>query len=165
MNTLPHLTQLVERHLTDAQFFNLLDAPESADASLRAHVGSCAACCAELAMVSASLTNFRDAATSLAHAEMSRQRVFVPTPQPRYHRLVWSASLTLAAIVFAASVSFVRPGIHVDAPIRVATQTASSNVSDDALLDNIQQDLATSIPPSLEPLAVPAASGAANASN
>jgi hypothetical protein len=165
MNTLPHLTQLLDRHLTDEQLFNLLSPAESTDFSLRQHLTACAECRAELATVSASLTNFRLAATSLANAEMTQHRAVAPKRTPRFQRLVWSASLAMAAVVFTASLSLVHPGSPANTPVATPVENAAAPVSDDALLDNIQQDLSTSIPPSLEPLAVPAASGSTNTSN
>jgi hypothetical protein len=165
MNTLPHLTQLLDRHLTDEQLYNLLESADSADATLRLHLAACAECRAELTTVRASLTNFRLAATSLASSEMMQHRAVAPRRTPRFQRLVWSASLAMAAVVFTASVSLVHPAAPDQAQVVAPVENAAAPVSDDALLDNIQQDLSTSIPPSLEPLAVPAASSSTNTSN
>ncbi len=172
MNTLPHLTQAIDRHLTDEQMFDLLNEPNRTATALRLHLSTCSACRVELTSLSESLANFRAAATNLAGAQAA---VFAPRPaavqRPRttLRRNIWAASFATAAAVFAVSVSLVQPRPHVpnapQTPAAAAVPTAQPSVSDEALLDGIQQDLSTSIPPSLEPLAVPAASGDTNNQN
>jgi anti-sigma factor RsiW len=142
------------QHLTDEQIAELLD--QSAGAITQQHLLHCSHCQSELATLRASLANFRVAATNLAAAEtpaLSQRRIVAPSRS--FRRNAWAASLATAAAMLAISVALIRPNapVHIDAP-NVNTPTVT--VSDDALLDGIQQDLSTSIPPSLQPLAVPA---------
>jgi len=144
-------------HLTDEQIAELLSSypDQSAGAITQQHLLHCPRCQSELATLRASIANFRVAATNLAAAEtpaLTQRRIAAPAHS--FRRNAWAASLATAAAMLAISVALIRPNapVHTDAP-NVATPAA---VSDDALLDGIQQDLSTSIPPSLEPLAVPA---------
>jgi len=164
MSRLPHLTQFADRHLTDAQMFGLLDEPDRADATTRLHLVACPNCQTELRTLRASLTNFRAAATSLASAEtpaLASTRVAAPASPSRFRRQVWATSLAAVAVL-AIAAPFVHP-VHKTPAIQAApgnspVQPNPAAESDDALLDGIQRDLSTSIPPSLEPLAVPAQS-------
>ena len=163
MTRLPHLTQALDLHLTDFQFAELIDRPESAGPILKLHLATCADCRAEVVSLSSSLASFRSATSSLATAEMpalQRPRVALPIT----HRLrlnAFTASLATAAVVFASVVHLK----HTALPKAVETTVAAQTLSDDALLDRVQQDLATSIPPSLEPLNVPATTSESHTQN
>jgi hypothetical protein len=147
-----------QNHLTDSQIADLLD--HSAGAITQHHLLSCARCQAEVTELRTALTGFRVAATSLAAAETPALRL-QREASPATHGLrayAWAASLATAAAMLALSVSLLQPA-HSGGkavPPAVAAVTNAPAVSDEALLDGIQQDLSTSIPPSLEPLAVPA---------
>jgi anti-sigma factor RsiW len=146
-------------HLTDEQIAEFLSAypDQSAGALTQQHLLQCPHCQSEVAALRASLGNFRTAATNLAAAEMpSLTERPVVAPSRSFRRNAWAASLATAAAMLAISAALVHPNTPVrhDTPVAVATPFAP--VSDDALLDGIQQDLSASIPPSLEPLSVPA---------
>jgi len=171
MNRLPNLTQSIDRHLTDEQMFELLGQPDQATPTLRLHLTTCPDCRAELLTLGDSLANFRAAATGLAAAEIStpNQRRAAATRTNVFRRHAWAASFASAVAVLAISVSLLRPtpqppADHGSTPA-VTTQLVPAAESDDALLDGIQQDLSTSIPPSLEPLSVPAASSTNDSQN
>ncbi len=145
-------------HLTDEQMAALLD--QSAGAITQQHLLTCARCQAEVSDLRTALTGFRDAATSLAAAETPALRLR-PEASPAtsgFRPYAWAASFATIAAMLALSVSLLHPahsrGNGV-APV-VTAQTNTPAVSDEALLEGIQQDLSASIPPSLEPLAVPA---------
>src|ERR1700722_9356923 len=130
-------------HLTDEQIAELLD--QSAGAITQQHLLHCTHCQSEVATLRASLANFRVAATNLAAAEtpaLSQRRV--ATPSRTFRRNAWAASLATAAAMLTISVALIHPNqpVRHDAP-NVPTPVA--NVSDEALLDGIQQDLSTSI--------------------
>ncbi len=176
MNRLPHLTQPPQlppdQHLSDEQMFGLLELadhpaePEQSGSAARLHLAACAACRQEFAGLRDSLANFRVAATGFAAAEGPKHapRLVVARQPHRFRRHAFAASFATAVVLL---VSFV----HVDrsSPVRVpispAIQAPIASESDEALLDGIQTDLSTSIPPSLEPLAVPSASGEASTKN
>jgi anti-sigma factor RsiW len=150
-----HLTP----HLTDEQMAQLLD--HSAGTLTQQHLLTCARCQAEVTELRAALTGFRVAATGLAAAETPALRLRPPAAAPAalgFRRYAWAASFATVAAMLALSVSLLQPA-HSGGkavPPAVAAVTNAPAVSDEALLDGIQQDLSTSIPPSLEPLAVPA---------
>jgi hypothetical protein len=157
-------------HLNDEQMYSLLD--EAPNAEAQAHLLACVACQQEFSSLRGSLGNFRSAATSFAAAEgpsyaprMNAVRSTAPRLAPR----IWAGSLATAALLLAVSVSVFHPGTP--GP-ETATNTAPqapqvtvAPVSDEALLDGIQRDLSTSVPPSLEPLEVAAGSSDTSTQN
>jgi hypothetical protein len=163
-----HFAQSPDRHLTDEQVFELLDHPDHADAILRLHLADCHDCRTELAGLSNALTDFRAAASSFAAAQMPSpsQRRVIPTVSHGLRRHAFAASLATAAFLLVSLGHFERPAPASAHPANHSIQNADAGtVSDDALLDGIQQDLSTSIPPSLEPLAVPAGSNESSTQN
>jgi hypothetical protein len=82
-------------------------------------------------------------------------------------RPIWAASFASAVAVLGVSLSLMHPRTVTpvaERPITTATSVQPEE-SDEALLDGIQRDLATSVPPSLEPLEVAAATGSGNRHN
>jgi hypothetical protein len=154
-------------HLTDEQMYDLLEPASNAPA--QPHLQSCAECQAELTNLRESLANFRGAATNLA--AMSAPRHFPIASRITswfFGPKVWAASFATATAILAVSISVLNPvhgGSGTNTSANSAAQTALATESDDALLDGIQQDLSTSIPPSLEPLAVPAAASETSTQN
>ena len=148
-------------HLTEEQMYDLLD--PAADTTAQPHLHACTHCQSELTNLRESLDLFRDAATSFAAAAAPRRLLVVePVASRFFSPKVWATSLATATALLAISLSALHPA-HTGpgtAPVAsvVAPQTTASTVSDEALLEGIQQDLSTSIPPSLEPLAVQTAS-------
>jgi hypothetical protein len=169
MNRLPYLTEHVDRHLSDEQLCCLLEDPTGAGASTRLHLGSCMACQSELATLRASLSNFRAAATGYAAVQAPKQRLVVAVaPKTSWMpRPVWAASFASAVAVLGVSLSLMHshPVTQVAGRPVAAVSPAQPEVSDEALLDGIQRDLSTSVPPSLEPLEVSAATGSGDLHN
>ena len=147
-------------HLTDEQIYDLLD--PAANTAAQTHLQTCGQCQAEIANLRASLANFRSAAISLAAMTAPNlPRVAAPIQSWFCGSKVWAASFAAATAVLALSISVLHPLHHTteaNPTSGSASKAAFSTESDDALLDSIQLDLSTSIPPSLEPLSVPAAS-------
>jgi len=155
-------------HLTDQQMYDLLQPAGNEPAHL--HLQTCTDCQAELTNLRESLLNFRDATTSLAAVAAPRYPPLASRAATWFFGAkVWAASFATATAVLAISISVFhpihsRPGTDTAATTSIP-QAALAVESDDALLDGIQQDLSTSIPPSLEPLAVPTASSETSTQN
>lgn len=139
-------------HLTEAQLCDLLSTtPESASAD--AHLAECSLCANEFSTLRQSLSSFRLAASnySLLHTPprpvvgTTVQRSFFAVP-----RLVWAGALAAVLAVTGVTVS----NLHKPAAVtpNVTTATTGQPVSDEALLQDIDSDLSTSVPPSLQPL-------------
>lgn len=155
-------------HLTDDQMYDLLE--PAANAPTPSHLQNCPECQAEFATLRESLLNFRRAATNLAAAAApTRPPIAARVPSWFFGAKVWAASFATATAVLAVSISVLHPvhmGAGASTSAAVSTpQSAVTGESDEALLDGIQRDLSTSIPPSLEPLAVPAASSETSTQN
>ena len=170
MNRLPHRTEQTQRHLSDEQFYCLLDDPSSLGASTRLHLNSCIACKSEFASLRGSFSNFRAAASGYAvqNAPPLARRALVADAKPAWmRRPVWAVSFASAAVALGVSLSLMHQ--H-HAPPQAATPAVvagpvAPDVSDEALLDGIQRDLSTSTPPSLQPLEVASSGDAKNLPN
>jgi hypothetical protein len=141
-------------HLTEPQLYDLLSAtPDPASPLAQAHLAACPLCRDELATLRSSLTNFRLAATNLSLLHTPPR----PTVGNTIHRsfftlphAIWAAGLASVLAVSAVTVST----LHRPTPAtpHIATAPAAEPVSDEALLQDIDSDLSTSVPPSLQPL-------------
>jgi anti-sigma factor RsiW len=155
-------------HLTDQQMYELLEPASNGDAIQ--HLHSCSICQSELTHLRASLATFRGTATNFAAAAAPmRAPIAARVAKKLFGPRAWAASFATATALLAVSISVLHPG-HNTAGINTATtidaaQAAPPAESDDELLDCIQSDLSTSIPPSLEPLAVPTASSETSTQN
>jgi predicted anti-sigma-YlaC factor YlaD len=149
----------MNNHLNDQQLFSLLDNP---NAAVETHLAACVPCRDAFNQLRGSLSNFRATATSFAAAQAparlsTRLLHFQAAPKTRWMNLppaAWATGLIAAMAIGTASLSILHK-----APIAGETishiqvtpvQKASS--SDDALLEDIDRDLSTSVPPSLAPL-------------
>jgi predicted anti-sigma-YlaC factor YlaD len=151
--------QLTSNHLTETQLYSLLDhdSPEAEQ-----HLGECPTCRTEYQTLQDSLANFRLAAESMSFhlapvrppAIPTRARFF-PMPQT-----AWAAGLVAAMALCVTSLSVVCKPAAPAFPVVAASPIAAhpSAQSDDALLEGIDQDLSTSVPPSLAPLDVTSSS-------
>jgi hypothetical protein len=158
-------------HLNDPQLYSQLE-NETPDTAIQQHLAACAVCRDEVDTMRDSLLNFRTAATnfSLLHAP-TRLRA-ASAPAHRFFtvtRTAWATGLVAAMALCTASVSLIRKTPPPMQPVVTAT-TASSpkpadTQSDDALLQDIDSDLSTSVPPSLQPLDVTSASETTTASS
>jgi len=138
-------------HLTSEQIESTLSGRSSAE-TVR-HLGECARCAAELAALREVLGDLR--MTTAASAEHHRR--FAPAPAThaearRVPRMAWGLA---TAMLFVGAVTPVvlhyRGADHVvpGGPPAVANAT----ISDEALLNGVQNDLSTSVPASMLPLA------------
>ncbi len=173
-------------HLTHQQLCDLLldpparqnDSPTSAahvseadvsqaHASLaQDHLRDCYACSAELAILTASLSGYRDTAHAVALRDFTALPRTAPSPllgqRSPLHPIYWAiaaTALVIAILPFAAPrhAPLVQPQ-----PSATVTPATTSSESDAALLEDINKDLSTSIPPSMQPLADPTANSSSN---
>ncbi len=144
------------RHLTEEQIYMLLESPEQAtETAAGAHLLACGRCHAEFTAIQTSFADFRVATTGLAAASVRELLPYRTNSQPSARRFgTRGMALSFATAVLAVGATL--PFVH---PSRTASPAAGSAVrgespeSDEALLEGITQDLSTSVPPSLEPLA------------
>ncbi len=167
MNRLPSLT---EQHLSGEQLYSLLEDSAGSSASTRLHLNSCSACQSEFGTLRNSLSNFRTAATGYAAVHtpaLARRVASAPSRSSWMTRPIWAASFASAMAVLGVSLAVMHP--HTVTRVAETPVTTSAAVqpeeSDEALLDGIQRDLSTSVPPSLEPLEVSAATSTGNLHN
>ena len=155
-----NLSQQLEQHLTEEQFYNLLERNPSIDAFtpkeivLNGHLLTCSRCASEFAFLQTSITGLRDS----IHQSVAHVPTLCPTPNapPARSRIGWAASLATAALLFGIAVPLVRTPDQA-APLTATTASTQLPDSDEALFEAVNRDLSTSIPPSLEPLALRAA--------
>lgn len=156
-----HQTQ----HLTHEQLSDLLiDDPvicdlevessfHSTDADAARHLGQCPLCSAELAELRSGLCLLRSTSTALArhqHALLST----VPARRPTHP--VRPLSITaLAAVLFAAVLPFAHLPHRATSQSTPQSTPAHPELSDEALLEGINQDLAAPVPTAMQPLVDP----------
>jgi len=162
------VNRTAEEHLTAEEIDGLLDESLTADGAA-AHMRSCVACAGEVAAMREALGCFRQAMTGAAEAEVRRWEPVEPAmlwkgngrglkrfwPMPAYFAL--AATVVLAAVLIPLERPIVRPAV-VPVVETVAPHAASpaSQDSDDALLEEIDQQVSASVPSALEPLEYPA---------
>ena len=161
-------------HLTNEQLLDLLaGAPQPA---LTAHLRDCTPCRSEFDALRESLTSFRVAATGMAEAyapmHMPTRLLEGSSAHPGFFhrrflspRTAWATGLVTAIALCTASLSVLHrtPQPQTQAVSRIDMQSSApadpaSSDTDAALLDGIDRDLSTSVPPSLQPLDVTSAS-------
>jgi hypothetical protein len=158
------------KHLTAAQIDGLLHGDAGQDEAVAQHLHRCPLCAAELAELRGSIGLLRTAVTEFAvRGTMARHegiRLAKPIGARATRNLRWTpATLALAASLAVAAglapvSSLVREhfsAIKAAAPRAVGRTPEHSVADDDALLREIDQQLSTSVPTALEPLADPAA--------
>jgi len=158
-------------HLTEIEFYDLLDkneSPERNDLQTQQHLAGCKPCRAEFDLLRTSLSNFRLTATNLSHVQAPvqlRTRLLDNAPAARFFtvtRAAWATGLIAAMAVCTASLSVLhKPSEPVNPAVQISSETAATApevLTDDALLQGIDSDLSTSVPPSLAPLDTNAAS-------
>ncbi|HWZ50433.1 MAG TPA: hypothetical protein VNW54_03110 [Granulicella sp.] len=145
------------------------------------HLRACPLCAGELHALQSALVNFREATTSFANHELSLLRSR-ESDQPmvarravlssdRFYRkpFLWAVA---AVLVVGATVGSVLP-LHLHrqhafdassvAAIASARQSSPAPESDQALLEEVDQDLSSSVPSALEPLDDPLSTADAGA--
>ena len=161
-------------HLTEAQLHDLLSAATDAAATpaqsfaVQTHLTTCAQCQDDFALLEHSIANFRLAATNFALLHTPPRPVVGTTVQRSFFawpRIVWATGLASVLAVTGVTFSTLHKPAKVP-PTTVAAAASPQPVSDEALLQDIDSDLSTSVPPSLQPLdTTPAASEQTTTSN
>ena len=150
-------------HLTHEQLcdfvLDLAPHPLSSDfAALQQHLASCPACASELADLRGSISLFRDASTACAHQQLAEYHAnnvaLTPRPHAFFHPIYWA---TAAAMIVAAALPLTlhRPSQPTPAPTATVTTTAPTPQSDEALLEEINQEISAPVPSPMKPLADP----------
>jgi hypothetical protein len=153
-------------HLTHEQLCDLLLAcgPHtlSSDfAALQHHLDACPSCAAELDSLRTSLALFHETSTSYAQQQLPYIRANA-TPslsktivQPIY----WAAAAALC-IAAALPITLHRTTPSVPVSSTSTSNPATSSQSDEALLEEINQEISAPVPSPMQPLADPTASSA-----
>jgi len=130
-----------QSHLNSEQMERMLTG--TAKEALQQHVTECAECTAEVAAMQRVLGSLKETASSLAATE---RRLAKPQMQVlrRIPKLAWAAAVVMMAMV----------AMHrgVQEPKSPAVPVVSAVLSDEALLNGIQNDLEASVPAPLAPL-------------
>lgn len=153
-------------HLTHQQLCDLLidSAPEAAAS---AHLAACPACHSEFAALQSSLVSFRVASIQLAQRTIDQRGpahrpLLLPTRRTRRFLTVpaYVAAAAALAIAVLLPLHTTTPvaGPVVNTPV-VNTAAAQPTESDEALFEQINQDVAASVPGPMEPLANPTGQG------
>ncbi len=150
-------------HLTHEQIcdfiLDLAPHPLSSDfAVLQQHLANCPACTAELESLRGSISLFREASTACAHQQLAEfhanNTALKPRPHSFFHPIYWA---TAAAMIVAAAIPLTlhRPSQPPSAPATTVTTSATATQSDEALLEEINQEISAPVPSSMKPLADP----------
>jgi hypothetical protein len=133
-------------HLSSEQLDGVLMGEASQDAAR--HLSGCALCAGELTSLREVFGDMREAtAAAAAH----HQRFVATAGSRKVPRMAWA----LACVALFVSVTAPVALHHRDvAPVvqKAATPAAVATISDEALLNSVQNDLSTSVPESLLPL-------------
>lgn len=133
-------------HLNSEQMERVLAGNPAHEVSL--HLSKCGRCADDVASMREALGNFRSAATRAAE---HHRHFAAPVIAAGVSRMAW----VLASVVLFAGIAapfVVRRETARPVPGNVAAQPAET-ISDEALLNNVQNDLSASVPESLLPLA------------
>jgi hypothetical protein len=162
----PHPTQ----HLTEDQFGELLSesSPTPGASPATAHLLACEQCASELATLRQSLSLFRHASTAYANNELRQMpQMSLPVSRPLL------TPVTQATWAFAAAATFLIALLPMQAyrqhtlqPARAIaagpSSLAAESESDDALLNDINQEVSASVPAPMQALADPLADASSN---
>jgi hypothetical protein len=149
------------------------------------HLRACPLCAAELSSLQTSLGNFQAATTSFANQELSLLRALYPNRIPNrrnvqsiasadsrptariYHKpLAWAIA---AGLVVATSIGTLVPrGLHHQPALHAASAvvgaihpSTSAAESDQALLEEVDDDLSSNVPSAMQPLSDPISTSSA----
>ncbi len=142
-------------HLTDAELYDLLSArADEGSAVTHGHLSDCTRCQDDLATLEESISNFRVAATNFSVLHTPPRPAIGATIHKNFFALpkaVWATGLAAVMTVSAVTFATLHKSPSVESQ-HVADAPAARPVSDEALLQDIDTDLATPVPPSLQPL-------------
>ena len=131
-------------HLNSEQLERVLAGRPSYEVSQ--HLGKCARCVEDVASMRVVLGDFRSAAAGSAEYH---QNFAEPVAAVRVPSTAW----VLASVVLFAAIAAPFAVRHQEPVPSVVVARAPDAISDEALLDNVQNDLSASVPESLLPLA------------
>jgi anti-sigma factor RsiW len=157
-------------HLTHEQLCDMLLArsphPLSSDfAAMQDHLGTCPACTAELTSLRTSLALFREASVSYSQQHLTQLHAnAIPTVPKTTIPIYWAVAAAALCIAAALPITLHRQTPSAPVSSTSATQPANPSQSDEALLEEINQELSAPIPSPMRPLADPTASSAATPS-
>jgi hypothetical protein len=137
-------------------------------ASRQRHLRQCAACQAEFHQLESALSGLRESARSgagTAYGDVAprmlvarREGLLPARPAAPKNRAVWALGVAAVALVVALPLthrSSAGPS-HGAAVATAGSPVTGTTMTDEALLDGVDQDISVSVPPSLQPLADPA---------
>jgi len=157
--------KLVGAHLTPEQFGELLAAADS-DASpnaalAEAHLLTCTRCSAELDELRQSIILFRNAVNAYADEQLQRRsRWTLPArlaPTRRFVPAYWAAAAAAMLLTALLPMQVLRHSARPAQPAAVASSAPANAQSDEALLDDVDRAISTSVPTPMQALADPTA--------
>jgi hypothetical protein len=138
---------------------------------LRQHLRECNDCSTEFASLSESLTAFRSTTTAWSTREWTRaealarsQRLAPARPRSFMPAALWTAAAALVIVTTLPLALHRTPPATPRTPAAVVHTAPPSNISDEALLEEVNETLSSSIPSPMQPLDDPTA-GRPNQSN
>jgi hypothetical protein len=134
-------------HLTSEQMESTLSGQPSEETAR--HLGDCARCVGELAELREVLGSLRQA-TAMS-AEHHRQYGSTAVTR-RVPRMAWALATAMLFVAVGAPLAVHYRGVTSVVPGNVP-MAPDATISDEALLDGVQNDLSTSVPASMLPLA------------
>lgn len=149
-------------HLTEEQFVELLFAAAAPHAvtATEAHLAHCERCAAEFAGLRESLSLFRTATTNYANEQLRRMpQCTIPARRPLLQPAYFAAAAALVLAAFLPmQILHQRAAHHQPTTAAMATAApapARTVESDQALLQDIDNDISASVPAPMEALADP----------
>jgi len=160
-----------ETHLTHNQLCDILLAPPQETSPQMQHLRDCPLCAAELASMRQSLSDFQAATKTwashtMANRAWSPSTFEIPVPlssAPRRffeRQILWASTTLLFAAAVPLTLHYHRTSAQAPAAPTVATRPDNHQpdlTGDEALLEEIDQTLSSSIPTPMQPLADPTA--------
>jgi len=126
------------------------------------HLQTCNQCVQELEQLAQVFTDLRTASTEMAAAH--RRLAILPAPNRSLSRWAYASAALIALAIAIVPIAL----HHQHSTSQQAQQPAphiQQTISDEALLNNIQQDLSASVPAAMEPLAASSNKSNSNLSN
>jgi len=152
-------------HLTEEQFYDLvISNPTDSSVEvqhLRDHLLRCPECAAELAFLRQPLADFRSSVTAWADHH-SNNRSWTRTSHPSSFAMLSAWLLAAAALILVIALPFAAHRKPATIAYRHATYSdtkpsaaSSATIGDEALLEEVNQTVSSSIPTPMQPLADP----------
>lgn len=156
-------------HLTEEQFGELAERGTlSGNTAAQAHLHACQQCSAELNNMREALALFRETTSAFAEREFARTRHiettrFVPLHRTFSPAFAWATAILL--MVGAGLPLSLRHKTPAVATTHHTTAAAPAQISDEALLDDINREVSASVPASMQALEDPTGSTSASATD